>query len=230
MKTLSVLFLSLMVDLLKEAIRRDPNFVPAYCLLAKVYSGDYMKKTWAGLDRRPTIELWKQVLDAAMRLRPDLAETHLAWVRYYMFLGDDDRARAELAIARLTLPNDSEATFLAARLERHQNRCDDALANASKANEFDPHNGEIIMWLCETYRLPATFLQCHALSSLKRNAGIPPTDPRRSAFAVVDPGDDRCQIFFPLTVTCYKSSVARERKSRLAAGSSPVSQRSGTER
>ena len=96
-----------------------------------------------------------------MRVRPDLAETHLALARYYfnasfstsgtpMYTSNFDRAREELTIARRKLPNNSEALFIAARIDRHQN-LDSALANFQKANDLDPRNGEVAYWLGETY-------------------------------------------------------------------------------
>ena len=42
-----------------------------------------------------------------------------------------------------SLPNDSEAIALAARIDKRQGRWDDALANFEKAAELDPRNPEI---------------------------------------------------------------------------------------
>ena len=101
-----------------------------------------------------------------MRLRPDLGETHLALAYYYFkaafssagrgapggtITGNFDRAREELAIARRKLPNNSEALFVEARIDRRQNRWDSAVANLQKANELDPRNGQIAFWLGQTY-------------------------------------------------------------------------------
>ncbi len=134
------------VELLKEAIRRDPNFVLAYCFLARMYSYLYHEHG------RPVAELWKQVVDTAVRLRPDLGEPHVARARYYFFLRNDARARDELITARRLLPNDPEAIFLAARLDRRQNRWNDALANMRKVYELDPRDGEIIAVTYQTCR------------------------------------------------------------------------------
>jgi tetratricopeptide (TPR) repeat protein len=66
--------------------------------------------------------------------------------------GDFDRARDELVIARRTLPNNSEALYIAARIDRRQNRWDDSLANFQKARELDPRNTEVAFWCRDTYR------------------------------------------------------------------------------
>ena len=83
-------------------------------------------------------------------MRPDLGEAHLELARYYYFAnlhtGDFDRARDELVIARRTLPNNSEAIVIAARIDRRQNRWDDSLANFQKASELDPRNVEVAFY------------------------------------------------------------------------------------
>ena len=84
-----------------------------------------------------------------MRVRPDLGEAHLELARYYYYanlrIGDFDRARDELAIARRTLPNNAEALVMGARIDKRQNRWDDALANFQKASGLDPRNDEVAM-------------------------------------------------------------------------------------
>jgi len=44
-----------------------------------------------------------------------------------------------------------EAFFIAARIDRHQNRWDSAVANLQKANDLDPRNIEVAFWLGDTY-------------------------------------------------------------------------------
>ena len=82
-----------------------------------------------------------------MRLRPDLGEAHLELARYYYYAnihtGDFQQAHDELAIARRTLPNNSEAIMTGARIDKRQNRWDDSLANFEKAGELDPRNAEV---------------------------------------------------------------------------------------
>jgi tetratricopeptide (TPR) repeat protein len=141
------------LELLHEAIRRDPNFVLAYCFLAQVYSWEHGKAQRTGYESGEVDELWKQAIDNAMRLRPDLGEPHLALARYHLFLNHFDAARDELAIARRLLPNNSEAIYIAARIDRRQNRWEESLAGVRKAHELDPRNPDITSWTCEMYRL-----------------------------------------------------------------------------
>ncbi len=141
------------LELLHEAIRRDPNFVLAYCFLAEIYSHEHGNATRTGYESPEVDELWKQAVDTAMRLRPDLGEPHVALARYHFFLNHFDAARDELAIARRLLPNNSDAIFIAARIDRRQNRWEESLAGVRKANELDPRNSDIIAWTSEMYRL-----------------------------------------------------------------------------
>jgi TolB-like protein/Flp pilus assembly protein TadD len=144
------------VELVEKATQRDPNFALAYCALAEAQGFLYLVT-----GDRKHLELAKKAAEAALRVRPDLGETHLALARYYFCAsfarsapintGNFDRAREELTIARRKLPNDSEALFIAARIDRHQNRWDSALANFQKANDLDPRNREFAQWLGETY-------------------------------------------------------------------------------
>ena len=142
------------VELLEKATQRDPNFALAYCALANVQCDLY---SVTGPELRPThLELAKKAADAALRVRPDLGEAHLELARYYYYAnlhtGDFDRARNELVIARRTLPNNSEAIVIAARIDKRQNRWDASLANFQRASELDPRNSEVAYHLWNTYR------------------------------------------------------------------------------
>jgi len=148
------------VELLEKATQRDPNFVLAYCALAK-----------AQLDVE-NFELAKKAADAALRLRPDLVEPHLALARYYWLAADSiigvdeeasrDRVRDELAIVRRMSPNNAEALLIDATVGRHQNRWDASLANLQKASELDPRNGEV------AYRLEQIYFEMRRYSELEQ--------------------------------------------------------------
>jgi len=142
------------VKLLREAIRRDPNFILAYCLLAKVYTDRYVAQNFSSeTDRIATAAQAKEVIDTALRLRPDRGEPHLA-AAYHSFLNREfTEARREIEVALRLLPNDAQATFLDARLDRHENRWDDALVKARRAGVLDPHNEFFVLWTAEAYVL-----------------------------------------------------------------------------
>jgi TolB-like protein/Tfp pilus assembly protein PilF len=138
------------VELLEKATQRDPNFALAYCALANTQI-DLSSLTQDPSSSRAHLDLAKKAADAASRVRPDLGEAHLELARYYYYAGIDtgdfDRVREELVIARRTLPNDSGAIAIAARIDKRQNRWDDSLANFRKASELDPRNDEVAYFL-----------------------------------------------------------------------------------
>jgi TolB-like protein len=148
------------VELLEKATQRDPNFALAYCELAK-----------AQLNVE-NFDLAKKAAEAALRLRPDLVEPHLAFARYCWLVPDSvvgvdrvvyyDRARDELAIVRRKLPNNAEALLIEAAIGRHQNRWDASLANLRKASELDPRNGEV------AYRLEQVYFEMRRYSELEQ--------------------------------------------------------------
>ncbi len=140
------------VELVEKATQHDASFALAYCELAKAQC-DLFLATGAELSdlSRTRLELAKKAADAALRVRPDLGEAHLELARYSFCAGDFDRARDELMITRRKLPNNSEALYIAARIDRRQNRWDDSLANFQKASELDPRNTEVAFWCRDTY-------------------------------------------------------------------------------
>src|SRR5213082_2386394 len=71
------------IDLLDEAVKRDPSFFDAYCQLA--YAHEYLYGQ-TGSDHTPArLALAEAALQAATRLRPDAAETHLARAQYLYY-------------------------------------------------------------------------------------------------------------------------------------------------
>jgi tetratricopeptide (TPR) repeat protein len=137
------------VDLLNQAVARDPAFLLAWCELANAHDQAYFQ----GIDRTSArLALGKSAIDSAFRLKPDSGEAHLALAShlYYGYL-DFDRARAELAIAQRTLPNNDEGFELAGLIERRQSRWSDAVRNFERASELDPRNLRKLENLAVTY-------------------------------------------------------------------------------
>jgi tetratricopeptide (TPR) repeat protein len=76
----------------------------------------------------------------------------LAWHLYYDNF-DYDRARAELAIAQRTLPNNPEVFYLAGLIDRRQGRWADAVRNQERASELDPRSVFRLIGLAVDYWL-----------------------------------------------------------------------------
>ena len=137
------------VDLLNKSVARDPNFFLAYCQLAFVHDLVYQQE----IDHSPArLALAKAAIDSAFRLRPDSGEAHLA-LGWHLYWGssDYDRARAELALAQLSLPNNPQAFELAGLIDRRQSRWAEATHNLERACELDPQNIPYLIALATTY-------------------------------------------------------------------------------
>jgi TolB-like protein/Flp pilus assembly protein TadD len=160
------------VELLNQAVARDPAFLLAYCKLARAHDALYFH----GFDKtgnQPALA--KAAIDSAFRLKPDSDEAHLALALhlYYGYL-EYDQARDEVAIAARTLPNDARVFQLAARIDRRQGRWHDAVRNFERAVELDPQNPENLAPLRETYRMMRAYKQARETAdrrlALKSNA------------------------------------------------------------
>src|SRR5438552_3174554 len=139
--------LSEAVELLNKAVARDPTFFLAYCQLAFLHDLIYQE------EKDDThLALAQSAIDSAFRLRPDSGEAHLA-LASHLFLGyqDYDRARAELALAQRSLPNNAQVYDLAGSIDRSQNRWADAIHNLERACELDPRNLPYLIDLGSNY-------------------------------------------------------------------------------
>ena len=137
------------LDLLDQAIARDPEFALAYSLASRFHSELY----WFGYDKtRSRLAKGKAAVDRALQLRPELGDAHLALgYHYYYGYRDYERAKRELAIAARATPNDAEVWDGLAAVSRREGKWDDAVANFERARQLDPHNAAVIWNLGETY-------------------------------------------------------------------------------
>jgi TolB-like protein/Flp pilus assembly protein TadD len=137
------------IDFLNQAVARDPEFFLAYCLLAAQHGRLYFLGEDASPERRALAE---QAVQAAVRLRPDDGETHLALAQHaYNAYRDYERARAEIALAQRTLPNDPRLFLLASNIDRRQGRWEESARNHERALELDPRNFYILHQLSFSY-------------------------------------------------------------------------------
>src|SRR5438093_5072304 len=149
------------VDLLNQAVARDPGFLLAYCRLAEAHDVLY----FTSVDRTPNrLALAKAAIDSAFRLKPDSGEAHLALAAHF-YLGylDYDRARDELAIAVRTLPNNARIFEWSGRVDRRQGRWHDSVRNHERALELDPRNTMIIAEAAVTYSYMRDYGQAKAI-------------------------------------------------------------------
>src|SRR6059058_417145 len=126
------------VDLLNQAVARDPSFFDAYCQLSYAHDALY----FYGLDHTSArLALAEAALQAASRLRPDAGETHLARGQnlYWGYL-DYDGALAELEVARQTLRNDPRIFDLTGLIQRRQGRWEESTRNLERSVELNPRD------------------------------------------------------------------------------------------
>jgi TolB-like protein/class 3 adenylate cyclase/Tfp pilus assembly protein PilF len=138
------------VELLNEAVRRDPSFFDAYCQLAFAHENVYAVHSF---DHTPArLALAEAALQAATRLRPDAGETHLARAQYFYYgLRDYAGALAEMESARRTLPNDPRIFELSGYILRRRGQQEEGVRNLERAIELDPRNFFILQQISVSY-------------------------------------------------------------------------------
>ncbi len=137
------------VQLLDQAIVRDPVFLLAHCQLAYVHGQIYLYN----FDHTETrLALAETSVKAAVQLEPDSGETHLAQAsHFYWGYLNYDRAREELAKAQHALPNNTRIFWILGLIDRRQGRWDEAIRNLERAVDLDPRNASTIEDLGSTY-------------------------------------------------------------------------------
>jgi serine/threonine protein kinase/tetratricopeptide (TPR) repeat protein len=137
------------IELLNEAIARDPTFLEAYCQLAFVHDVLYSDQ----FDRTPArLALAEQAIDSAFRVAPGSGEAHLARaIHLYRGYRDYRGALAELALAHRTLPNEARLFQLQGHILNREGRLLEAMQSLERALELDPHDVSSIEALSGRY-------------------------------------------------------------------------------
>jgi len=145
------------IELLNQAIARDPGFLLAHCRLAEAHDELYFRS----FDHTPSrLELAKSAIDSAFRLKSDSGEAHLALAtHFYHGYFDYDRALDELAIAVRTLPNNARIFEWTGFIDRRQSRWHDAVRNFERATALDPRNVKILTSAAVTHHLMRNYGQ-----------------------------------------------------------------------
>ena len=160
------------VDLLNQAVARDPSFLHAYCQLAHAHEQLY----FLGFDHTPTrLGLAESAIERAFRLNPDAGETHLANARilYHGHL-DYDGALAELEVAQQTLPNDARIFRMMGYIQRRQGRWQVSMQNLERSANLDPRNVETLQQIALSYGVLRRYAE--EKSVLDRALAIEPED------------------------------------------------------
>ena len=160
------------VDLLNQAVTRDPSFFKAYCQLAHTHDRLY----FLGYDHTPArLALAEAAIQAAFRLRPDAGEAHLARAQnLYRGYLEYDAALTELEIAGQTLPNDAGVFELKAYIQRRRGKQEEAVRSLERAIDLDPRNTFTLQQLALSYHHLRRFADENSI--LDRALAIEPND------------------------------------------------------
>jgi serine/threonine-protein kinase len=160
------------IDLLNQAVARDPSFLQAYCRLVVAHDQLY----FFGLDHTPArLAAAEAAVEKAFRIRPNAGEAHLARA-FHLYNGylDYDGALAELDIARRSLPNDPRIFSVTGYIQRRQGRWEEAIGNLERAIELDPRNLNRLDQVAAGYGMIRRYAEVK--SKLDRALTIAPND------------------------------------------------------
>jgi serine/threonine protein kinase/tetratricopeptide (TPR) repeat protein len=160
------------IDLLNQAVARDPSFLKAYRLLVVAHDVLYS----FDLDHTPArLALAEAAVREAFRIRPNAGEVH--WARaFHLYNGyrDYDGALAELEVARQSLPNDPYVFKLMGSIQRRQGRWEESIRNHERAIELDPRDVRILVETAGTYGMFRRYAE--QKSKLDRALTVAPND------------------------------------------------------
>jgi TolB-like protein/Tfp pilus assembly protein PilF len=160
------------IDLLNQAVARDPSFFEAYCELAVHHDQLY----FFGYDHTPArLASAEAAIQEAFRIRPNAGKAH--WARaYHLYNGylDYEGALAELEVARQTLPNDPLIFRATGFIQRRQGRWEESIRSFERALELDPRNVNTLDNISDSYGYLRRYAE--QKSKLDRILAIEPND------------------------------------------------------
>ncbi len=161
------------ISLLEEAVRRDPKFFRAYCLMCETHLDLY----WGGFDHTDQRrELARIALQKAEEIQPDAGEVH-AQKGLYAYHGyrDYDGALKELEKAKQLLPNEARIYVTIGAIDRRTARLQEAENNFKRAVELDPRNFKVLMEAGSTFQGMRRYAEARRL--YEQALSILPNDP-----------------------------------------------------
>jgi TolB-like protein/class 3 adenylate cyclase len=160
------------ITLLDEALARDPHFLDAYGLLSAAHIDLY----WGGFDHTAArLELARAAIERAAAINPDAGDVHAMHANYaYKAFRDYDGARAELELARKTLPNDAVVYALIASIDRRQGHWAESAQNWERCVSLDPRNFRFVVETAFTYQALRRFAE--SAHTFERALSVIPTD------------------------------------------------------
>jgi eukaryotic-like serine/threonine-protein kinase len=159
-----------MLELIDRATARDPDFAIAYCFATEVNAllYRYRQHTPERLART------NEAASMALKLAPDLGESHLAQALYYYHcLRDYYGAERELEVARPTLGGRSDYLLVKEMTERRFGHWQSAIKDGEKALSLDPRNPVMATVLMQTYIVLRMYSEAEAVADAFLNKVTP---------------------------------------------------------
>ncbi|MFN0098694.1 MAG: protein kinase domain-containing protein, partial [Gemmatimonadaceae bacterium] len=130
------------ISMYEQAIKLDPKFALAWAQLGKTHAWKHR----LGFDETPArLASARQAIDQAMKLGPDLAETHIAeGLLLYWGEWKFEEAVTALSRARAIQPSNAWVYLQLGNIRRRQGQWGPAIAEYEKAGELDPRSH--IIW------------------------------------------------------------------------------------
>jgi TolB-like protein/Tfp pilus assembly protein PilF len=170
------------VDLLNQAVARDPSFFQAYCELAYAHDLLYFFRD----DHTPArLALAEAAIKTALRLRPESGEAQLAQAEnLYRGHLNYKAALDELEIAGQKLPNNSRVFEMKGYIQRRQGRWEESTRNLERALDLDPRNFFALRQIAISYGHLRRYSE--AASALDRAIAVEPNVINQLARAFVE--------------------------------------------
>ena len=160
------------IDLLNQAVARDPSFFDAYCALSAAHDQIY----FFNYDHTPArLASAEAAIQEAFRIRPNAGKAHLARA-YHLYNGylDYEGALAELEVARQTLPNHPWIFSITGFIQRRQGRWEESIRSFERAIELDPRSVNTLDNIGGSYGMIRRYAE--QKSKLDRILAIEPND------------------------------------------------------
>ena len=124
----------------ERAIELDPDFALAHDGLGACH----VNRVFKGFGSAEDYERAETAFENALQLDPNLAEARMLMVFVYLWRGQKQKARAEVARARSALPNEAVVYFVKATLHRLDGEYDRALRSFDKLVRLDPASHVVV--------------------------------------------------------------------------------------
>ena len=135
------------LELLSEAVKRDPGFALAYTLIARIHLDLYWFWGYAAEDLAQA----GTAAQTALRLAPNLGEAHIEQGNYYYRQRNYEAALREFSIAEKLLPSSDVVPDFKAVITRRQGNWSEAIKSSRRSIELNPAQKNAYVNLADTF-------------------------------------------------------------------------------